>query len=326
MTRSISKRPRLAIVGAGFAGMACCHHLQPHAEITLIDPAGIGGGASGAAAGLLHPSTGKRGTITPKTRAAFEEALSLVNLSEAQLQMPFTTRKGVLRLASNEEQEAYFRFVAQEASDAVWQPHPLPGLGKWGGLFMEKGIALDGKAYLEGLARTCAFTLETRVVKDLDMLRKSFDGVVLTVGIHTKKLWNLPLHGVKGQMVRLAWPKGFPPLPFPIAGSPYALMAQDNTSVWIGATYEHDFLGEQPDPDQAKAWLLPKAAALFPHLHDAAVLEVRAGIRASTPNRQPISQRLDHKLWTLCGLGSKGLLLHAHLARQLCDLIVSDIS
>ena len=58
------------MVGAGFAGIAAAWHLMKQSsrlgptEIHLYDVAGLAGGASGAAAGLLHPfsPTGKVGT------------------------------------------------------------------------------------------------------------------------------------------------------------------------------------------------------------------------------------------------------------------------
>lgn len=57
-------RPRFAVVGGGFAGVAAAWHLlalsNPRAiDIDLLDVAGIAGGASGAAAGLLHPFSPK---------------------------------------------------------------------------------------------------------------------------------------------------------------------------------------------------------------------------------------------------------------------------
>lgn len=58
---------RYAIVGGGFAGVATAWHLLAHASspvsVHLFDGAGIAGGASGAAAGLLHPYSPK-GKVT----------------------------------------------------------------------------------------------------------------------------------------------------------------------------------------------------------------------------------------------------------------------
>jgi hypothetical protein len=55
---------RYAIIGGGFAGVATAWHLLAAgkgsvAGLDLFDASGLGGGASGAAAGLLHPYTPK---------------------------------------------------------------------------------------------------------------------------------------------------------------------------------------------------------------------------------------------------------------------------
>lgn len=60
---------RYAIIGGGLAGVSVAWHLLAAATpaqpicIHLYDKAGIAGGASGAAAGLLHP-------LTPKGKAS----------------------------------------------------------------------------------------------------------------------------------------------------------------------------------------------------------------------------------------------------------------
>ena len=54
---------RYAVIGGGFAGVATAWHLLAHANrpvrVDLFDGAGIAGGASGTAAGLLHPYSRK---------------------------------------------------------------------------------------------------------------------------------------------------------------------------------------------------------------------------------------------------------------------------
>ena len=72
---------RYAIIGGGLAGVAAAWHLLAastalHRPIAvhLYDKAGIAGGASGAAAGLLHP-------LTPKGKVTHScAALSLLSL------------------------------------------------------------------------------------------------------------------------------------------------------------------------------------------------------------------------------------------------------
>ncbi len=52
---------KIAIIGAGFAGLAGAYYLSEHFQVTLFDLKGIGGGASGISSGLLHPYPGEKG-------------------------------------------------------------------------------------------------------------------------------------------------------------------------------------------------------------------------------------------------------------------------
>ena len=89
---------RIAIVGAGFAGVATAYHVfrrvaDAHAEatadgktiqpvrVTLIDEKGVAGGASGVAAGLLHPYT-PRGKIIWRGVEGVAATLELVRAAE----------------------------------------------------------------------------------------------------------------------------------------------------------------------------------------------------------------------------------------------------
>lgn len=54
-------RPRCAVVGGGFAGLATAYHLAAFgSDVTIFDPNEVGtGGSSAVAAGLLHPLTAR---------------------------------------------------------------------------------------------------------------------------------------------------------------------------------------------------------------------------------------------------------------------------
>src|SRR5579862_7065479 len=54
---------RVAIIGAGFSGLSLAWQLIDSGQctVTLFDQKGIGAGASGIAAGLMHPYPGKEG-------------------------------------------------------------------------------------------------------------------------------------------------------------------------------------------------------------------------------------------------------------------------
>lgn len=78
---------KTAVVGAGFAGVALAFELLEGAnargtalDVTLIDARGIAGGASGVAAGLLHPYT-PRGKVIWRGREGVAAAKRLISLA-----------------------------------------------------------------------------------------------------------------------------------------------------------------------------------------------------------------------------------------------------
>ena len=52
---------KLAVVGAGFSGLAVSFHLlERGVEVDLYDQKGVGSGASGIGSGLVHPYAGEQ--------------------------------------------------------------------------------------------------------------------------------------------------------------------------------------------------------------------------------------------------------------------------
>ena len=78
---------RIAIVGAGLAGLALCSILSKVAgvEVVLFDAKGIGKGASGVSTGLLHPFPGKHAALSRYGKEAFVETLSFLQEVEEKL-------------------------------------------------------------------------------------------------------------------------------------------------------------------------------------------------------------------------------------------------
>ncbi|CAN0161412.1 unnamed protein product, partial [Ectocarpus fasciculatus] len=79
---ALPSRPRVAVVGGGFAGLAAAYHLAAFgSDVTVFDPheAGTGSGASSVAAGLLHPLT-PRGKLIWKGEEGFEAAKHLIQV------------------------------------------------------------------------------------------------------------------------------------------------------------------------------------------------------------------------------------------------------
>jgi len=87
------------------------------------------------------------------------------------------------------------------------------------GLWINKGIIVQSKSYLEGLWQACknqGAIFKKCSIHSLDEV-KDYDVVILTLGAHSlhfPELKRFPLTTVKGQILRLQWPNELPPLPF----------------------------------------------------------------------------------------------------------------
>lgn len=77
----LPRRPRCAVVGGGFAGLATAYHLAAFgSEVTVFDRQEVGtGGASAVAAGLLHPLT-PRGKLIWKGEEGLAAAKEMIKV------------------------------------------------------------------------------------------------------------------------------------------------------------------------------------------------------------------------------------------------------
>jgi len=319
----------IAIIGAGFSGMAIAWHLLKYdnVNITLFDPAGIGGGASGISAGLLHPYAGLHSKLNWKGREGYTAATALLESSAKVMQQPVYSKTGLIRIAMTEANEKDYALCAHQYSDVDWLdpdafqmlvPQAVPNPA----ILIKSALVVDNSIYLEGLWKFCSkkgSKIEQRQIFSLEEL-KHFDVLVVANGAaacRIKELSNLPITPVKGQILELAWPKHLAPLSIPINSQAYIIMSPDKQTCLVGATYERNFKTAEPDEAYAIHELLPKAIAMIPDLKNAKVLRCRSAFRASTPDHKPYFKQFNSRCWILSGMGSKGLLYHSLFAEQL---------
>lgn len=332
---------KIAIIGAGFCGLAVAWTLAshssplPHLNITVFDARPIGTGTSGISAGLLHPYAGARAKLNWKGYEAFQATQELLNISRSALGYPVTAeRSGILRLALSEIQEEDFhRCVAHHAPHVSWlSPDDTqsiaPGAPTVPSLFIPNALTVYSSLYLRGLWEACAqhgaqFVQKRVSIGDLS----AFDVVIFATGTETSfpALSSLPIQIVKGQVLELRWPSSLPPLRYPLNSHVYLLMASNGKSCLVGATYEKGNVTDTPQLERAIEEILPKAYELFPPLRSAQVMRCQAGLRAVAPLHRPLIQRLDSRQWVITGMGSKGLLYHALFARQLVDQLLQTL-
>ncbi len=310
---------RVAVIGAGLAGLSTSFYLSknPKVEVTLFDPLGIGQGASGVATGLLHPFAGRKALRSWRSDEAMLIVEELLAASEEALGKPVCERTGIFRIAVTQQQQVDFKKRVDQDLDAKWLDHPLFGSGLW----IPGGITVYTPLYLEGLWKVIqkrGVIFRKEKVVDLDSLQ-GYDQIVVSAGFETidfPLLKDLPLKKTKGRTLLCAWDQR---LPFSLVSQGHITPTADPFIGQIGATYEHfedPVLSEQ----EVILELKRKVAQFYPAAMDWPVLDIRFGIRISRPlGYRPIIERIDRNIWVFTGLGSRGMLYHALLGKELAS-------
>lgn len=326
---------KIAVLGAGFCGLAVAWHLldqNPDSEVEIFDPKGIGGGASGIAAGLLHPYAGAHSKLNWMGREGLQATKKLLAVASQALGKPVAKESGILRPALTLRQQEDFARAASLYDDIEWLEAAAcqslaPGVIPAPGIFIKSGISVYAKPYLNGLWKSCeksGAVLHLEGAASLEPFQ-DYDGVIVCIGAGIARLREavrIPINLIKGQVLELAWPNGLPPPPLPVNSQVYMLMNEDPTSCLVGATFEKQFTSYEPDLSVAKDDILPKLLAFYPELADAEIIGCYAGVRVSAPNHHPLITRLNGNAWVMTGMGSKGLLYHSLIAQKLAHQVL----
>lgn len=332
---------KIAILGAGFAGLGLAWHLLRYSKgrvsLDFYDPAPLGMNASGISLGLLHAYAGKRANKAWNAQTLLYEAHRAISASSLALGQPVILSRGLMRPATSEQQVSDFLKRAQEnpaelkwlSNEEAKEKEPQLELPQGcGALFIEEGLTLNVPLYLEGLWRACinlgALFHQTATISDEKLAH--YDQVIVALGANSlalPALKELPITPIKGQILVSKWPTNFAPLSMSLAGGKQVVMHHENRTVAIGASYEREFTNLEPDIEKAKKEMLPEVHHFLPHVAQSEVIGCRVGIRACSADHLPLIGQVNEKMWFITGLGSKGLLFHAYtgklLARCLLD-------
>ena len=311
---------KIAIAGGGLAGLSACWALlqYPAVSVTLFDPLGIGEGASGVSAGLLHPFPGKWGRKSWCADEGMQASRALIDRVEEELGRPVSDRRGILRLAITGQQVR--DFTACVDPQVEWWPKErvrelIPEAAPVGGLWIPQGITVYSRLYLHGLWSLCqkkGARLEQREVSS-----EGFDQVIMATGPLAAPLLSSPVKITRGQTLICRWPQ---PLPFSLLSQGHLTPTADPTLCQIGSTYEDP--STPLNPEEALA-LRDKIALFYPPARDFPVVETRVGFRvAREGGYRPFVLKIDPKTWVFAGLGSRGMLYHAWLGSALAEAVL----
>ncbi|MES2273734.1 MAG: FAD-dependent oxidoreductase [Chlamydiota bacterium] len=322
---------KIAIIGGGLAGLGVLWPLlqSPHAQVSLFDARGIGGGASGISTGLLHPFPGSRALRSWQAEEGMLATKELLQVVENTIGHPVVKESGVLRLAITDAQKKDFRHRCENDPDTIWWDEAkvatfLPKATIAPALWIPTGSTIYTHLYLKGLWQACqekGAKLELQNVPSLQELEE-FDAIILATGaetLHFKECSHLPIKPTKGQTLVCKWPE---PLPVSLVSQGHLTPTSDPQLCQIGSTYERIFTSVEPDPKIALT-LLEKAAQFYPPARDFEVVEIRAGVRiARAIGYRPVVEKISPKAWVFTGLGSRGMLYHAWLGKELARAIL----
>ena len=319
---------KIAVVGGGFAGLGLSYHLLKHGEnVTLFDGKGIGGGASGIASGLLHSYPGQSARLSWRGKEGIDEAKRLLSIVGDDIYK----ESGILKIAVTPKQENAFRKLANRYEDVEWWDadrchdfikgsHYLPGI------FIKSGITIHAPLYLKGLWKVCESLggqFEKRNVSLADL--EAFDVVVLAAGAGIRGFTageKLDLKFNKGQILVCQKPRYFEN-ESSLIGKGYLALSKDEDRCYLGSTYERDFATEKPCMRTATDLIFKQIGQFIPSYGSFKVEECLSQMRVvNAAGYQPIVKKLGEKLYVMTAMGSRGLLYHALLGKELAEEIV----
>lgn len=322
----------IAIIGAGFAGLALAYHLIDSHSVTVFHEKRIGKGASGISAGLLHPYAGAKARNNWRGQEGMQATLPLLEAAQKETSKLVYRKEGILRLAINEAQEENFQSCSKRNPDVLFFTKEevqeiVPGVANRSGILIESGITVYPEHYLLGLQSY----LDKRGVKwveekvsSLNQLSK-FTLAIVAAGAGLFSIQGVPdlkLTRLKGQILTVPWPESEPPLPITLNSEIYMVMSPDQKTCSVGSTFERHFNHNDVDKEVVNSYILPKLYALYPALKDIKPIDYRAGIRIAAPGHLPLIKKISSNCFVLTGLGSKGLLYHSLIAEELAKLVV----
>lgn len=326
------------LVGQGLAGTVLSYRLiQAGKRVFVIDQAG-NNNCSRIAAGLYNPITGRKMVKTWLADQLFPEIEPFYRQLEQELNTQFLFKCPIYRpfISVEEQNEWMGRSGDENFSEYIKAIKTVPTFEKvndpYGGLLLGKSGYLDINTLLDSYADWLNKKGMLANEKfDEESLKVSNDGISYK-GIHAKSLiyangmgavkskffhW-LPLRPNKGEILVIRqdfWPEAI------INRGVFRITLPDKT-LKVGSTYSVHDLTAHPT-EKGKEEILGKLEKLV-KLPVEAILEHKAGIRPTTPDRRPVLGKHPESgnVYIFNGFGAKGVSLIPYFSKIMYNLLV----
>jgi glycine oxidase len=311
---------KVVVIGAGVAGLSIGWRLQQAGvEVTVLERAQAGQGATWAAAGMLAATAELGEAQTPEGELAYRARKSWSDFAREIEDASGTTigyaQNGALMIAMDAQQAADFASRATadpdlkilSANDArMMEPLLAPNIA--GALWASREAQVDNRALGQALARAfvrvggklvlneAVVRIETNEGRAVAALTPAglyhADAFVLAAGAWSGLIGGLPpdatppVKPMKGEMLALVPPNGGA-LPGHVVWGNEVYLVPRGDRLLVGATLEE--VGFDTSlTDAAEDWLSARAVSLMPDLRHWKIAEHWAGLRPGSPDGLPL--------------------------------------
>ncbi len=348
-------RRHVIVVGGGVVGCATAYQLaRAGLDVTLVERDAIAAHASGRNAGNLNPLHGTPPALVPFALEAFrihgEIESELTQLGCANYAMLPVKRVHLGYDESDRQnlEETAAIFQATSGFSAAWldrddlhQIESRLGSDIGFGILTEGNMTLDSYDFSRSLADGAVqlgATILNETALGIEASGERVTGIrtgqgiivcdelILATGpwVADTRAWlgiDLAVEPVKGEILLMRLPGETPRCDFTWGLT--SIYRRRENEVWIGVTMKRCGFDCKPT-EEAKEFLLDRAARIMPGIRRAKLLDHIAALRPITASNTPIAGRADgwQNVYVANGGGSKGVLLSVGIARRIRDLLL----
>ncbi|HEY4941984.1 MAG TPA: glycine oxidase ThiO [Rhizomicrobium sp.] len=342
---------KVVIVGAGVAGLAIGWRLkQAGADVTVLERAQPGRGATWAAAGMIAVAGEMGAAQTPEAEFGQHSSLlwpSFARELEVASDLPIGYRRsGALMVARTAAEAAAFDswsgverlgaaqalakepMLAGDIAAALWAPDEAQVDSRALGAALAKAFeGCGGKLQRNEAAVRFEVRRGRAVAVASPFQRYEADAFVLAAGAWSGEIGGLPpealppVRPVKGEMIAVAPPAGAA-MPRHVVWGNEVYLVPRNDRLLIGATVaEAGF--DSSVTDAAAGWLSSRAIVLMPALAKWDIVERWAGLRPGSPDGLPLLGRTAVAgLFAATGQYRNGILFAPAVAENMSRLVM----